>query len=319
MPTIYRSDDASAPSLSGTAGSLITVLDAILVNGYGSKAAAGWAKEFSGTNLAAYRAPAGNRFRLRVDDTATGSARLRGYETMSAISTGTGLFPNFSQISLDSNSILIPKGSGGTARSWMAIASNKALYFLSTPDASDVFFTGYFASTMRLTFFGDLVPYKQGDAFATGLIGSVATGSSSEVFGQTNATLSNPGTFTGHYIARSHLQLGGSIQCFKQLMLPTIWSSSTILGGAVELPVPEPILGELIYVPIDLIEYASGTYKLRRAQLPGAYATPHGGVFSAFDMWTGTGDLAGKTLLCLPAFNSTSAGQFVLDVTAGAW
>lgn len=33
---VYRSDDAGAPSLSGTVGALITVLDALLINGYNS-------------------------------------------------------------------------------------------------------------------------------------------------------------------------------------------------------------------------------------------------------------------------------------------
>lgn len=38
---VYRWDDASAPTLTGQLGSLITLLDAVLVNGYGSKTAAG--------------------------------------------------------------------------------------------------------------------------------------------------------------------------------------------------------------------------------------------------------------------------------------
>ncbi|WP_297486902.1 MULTISPECIES: hypothetical protein [Pseudomonadota] len=35
--TIYSSKDASAPALTGIAGSLVAVLDACLVNGYGTK------------------------------------------------------------------------------------------------------------------------------------------------------------------------------------------------------------------------------------------------------------------------------------------
>ena len=53
--TVYRFDDAGAPTLSAAAGALISVLDACLVNGYGAKPAAGWTKAFSGTNQAAYR------------------------------------------------------------------------------------------------------------------------------------------------------------------------------------------------------------------------------------------------------------------------
>ena len=71
---VYRWDDPSAPVLSSpSAGSLIGVLDACLVNGYGSKAAAGWTKAFSGTKLAAYRQGGGSMCYLRIDDgTGTG-------------------------------------------------------------------------------------------------------------------------------------------------------------------------------------------------------------------------------------------------------
>lgn len=45
MPlTIYKSTDVGAPVMNSSAGSLLAVLDACLVNGYGSKAAAGWSK-----------------------------------------------------------------------------------------------------------------------------------------------------------------------------------------------------------------------------------------------------------------------------------
>jgi hypothetical protein len=40
-PAIYRSTDTNAPVLFGGGGSLITLLDAILVNGYGSGFASG--------------------------------------------------------------------------------------------------------------------------------------------------------------------------------------------------------------------------------------------------------------------------------------
>ncbi len=38
---LYQSTDASAPILTGSAGSLVTLLDACLVNGYGTKAGRG--------------------------------------------------------------------------------------------------------------------------------------------------------------------------------------------------------------------------------------------------------------------------------------
>ena len=73
--TLYRSSDGSAPgAYSNTVSSLITILDACLVNGYGAKVAAGWTKAFTGTNKAAYRnstTPPSTGFYFRVDDTST--------------------------------------------------------------------------------------------------------------------------------------------------------------------------------------------------------------------------------------------------------
>src|SRR5277367_4813757 len=96
--TVYKSSDASAPVLSGQAGAMAGVLDACLVNGYGSKAAAGWGTAFTGTNLRAYQPASGNRLYLALDDTGTTSCRLTGYEAMSAVSTGTGPFPTSLQV-----------------------------------------------------------------------------------------------------------------------------------------------------------------------------------------------------------------------------
>lgn len=56
----------------------------------------GFNKPFSGANLAVYKstnAQANGQY-LRVDDTGVNYARVVGYETMTGISTGTGLFPS---------------------------------------------------------------------------------------------------------------------------------------------------------------------------------------------------------------------------------
>src|SRR5438309_11659795 len=51
---VYKSTDASAPALTGQVGSLTALLDAILVNGYGTKTAAGWTIGFTTTKKLAY-------------------------------------------------------------------------------------------------------------------------------------------------------------------------------------------------------------------------------------------------------------------------
>ncbi len=105
MPvTVYRSTDSGAPLLSNANGSLIAVMQACLVDGYGSKAGAGWSAPFTGTSLIAFRQGAGgnNRF-LRVFDGGTDASlnrviKVRAYESMTAISTGTGPCPTLGQV-----------------------------------------------------------------------------------------------------------------------------------------------------------------------------------------------------------------------------
>lgn len=61
----------------------------------------GFTKPFSGTNLAAYKSGnvQANGQYLRIDDTGTNFARATAYETMTGISTGTGLFPSTGALS----------------------------------------------------------------------------------------------------------------------------------------------------------------------------------------------------------------------------
>jgi hypothetical protein len=149
--TIYRSTDAGAPTLSGNTDSLIPLLDAILVNGYGSKPAAGWTKPFSGTNKAVYRnaatAIARSYFRV-VDSTTNRFAKIRGYDTMTDVDTGTGAFPLTSDITGDGLSI--PKSStlDGVNRSWIAAADERTL----------VLFIQYSSTNWDMTYLGDGIP-----------------------------------------------------------------------------------------------------------------------------------------------------------------
>ena len=130
MPTVYRSTDADAPVLTGLVGSLITVLDACLVNGYTDRPAAGWTKAFSGTNKAAYRndhtAGASGAYFLVEDDapgsTSGGDSRLRAYGTMSAIDAGTD----------DTDPEWFRKGAAsGDARPWVLAADGMTFWLYS--------------------------------------------------------------------------------------------------------------------------------------------------------------------------------------------
>lgn len=180
--TVYRSTDASAPTLNGTAGSLIAVLDACLVNGYGSKAAAGWAKSFSGTNKAVYRAPSGTRFYLRVlDDGSDGTngakvATIRGYESMTDVDTGTEAFPTTGQMA---SGLWVGKSTvaDSSSRPWMILADSKRVMAMTAPASGADGYTHFI--------FGDLVGASAADAYAAMIYACTTT---------SNAVSTNPGT-----------------------------------------------------------------------------------------------------------------------------
>src|SRR5260370_11351485 len=140
--TIYRSSDGYASTLSGVAGSLISLLDAVLVNGYGAKAAAGWTKSFSGTNQATSRPSVGTQFYLHVNDAAPATAkdaRFWGSETASAVLTGTALVPTVAQLA---SGLFARKSTtaDATTRTWLAAADGQTLHFFAlTGDTANLY------------------------------------------------------------------------------------------------------------------------------------------------------------------------------------
>ena len=116
--TEYRHDDVDAPELTGEPGSLLTVLDACLVNGYGNKPASGWTKPLSDTNRAAYQnseADGGTGCYVRVDDADGQFAGLETFADMSDIDTGVyGTWSDGSQSWLHKS-----QTADGTPRPWM--------------------------------------------------------------------------------------------------------------------------------------------------------------------------------------------------------
>ena len=161
IPEIYRNTDPSAPACSGVAGSLTTLLDAVLVNGYGAKAGLGWSIVDSGTNWRVYRhnPVSGTGMYLYVNDAAAGSggareALVRGYQTWDpATDSGTLPFPTIAQMS---GGIVWKKSNtaDSTARPWVVIGNERCFYLFM--DCNSGLRQVYFA--------GDIKSYKPGDA-----------------------------------------------------------------------------------------------------------------------------------------------------------
>ncbi|MBX9935322.1 MAG: hypothetical protein K2Y10_01885, partial [Burkholderiaceae bacterium] len=297
----FRDDFPGAPVLNGVAGSLIAVLDACLVTGFGLRVAssmvvtggvatltlpndsknanlldsiilidgasvaalngeqrvtsatsttlsfattaasgtvsgtinvrtapAGWIKLYAGTNKAAYKSAAVESLGalLRVDDTGTLDARVRGYEAMSDVDTGTGLFPTAAQ-SAGSGGYWAKSGTANaTANRWDVFSDSRGIYYApSTYSGSNATYYG-----QALYFFGDAIPHKGTDVFATCLLASATAPTTSANYGTVGAGTQQ----SASYWARSITGLGSATAVFS---MPETGTNGGVVSGS------DPLLG----------------------------------------------------------------------------
>lgn len=98
----------------------------------------GWTRPYSGTGVAAYRmgGSATHKRYLRVyDNTITSTSRFyaRGYEVMTAISTGTGLFPTTAQVAsngLDFGAPVDQTANPTVPRPWIIVGTPRFFYLM---------------------------------------------------------------------------------------------------------------------------------------------------------------------------------------------
>lgn len=289
----YPTTSSSAPNMSGTAGALVSVLDYCLVTNLG------WTKEYSATNKAVYKQPSGsNQFYLDVDDTNAQNARIRGYETMTAVATGTGPFPTDAQVS---GGLYIYKSSTAdtTNRPWYFISNGKIFYLVISNGASRQLFA-----------FGDFTSYKGSDVFNTLLIANSSSSQTGNLPGEQLGTFVS--TITGHYAARSYTQIGGSVALNKVSdAYITGGSSSNYSMGSGGATYPQPIEGGLHVAPVWITESTSTG---KRGHLPGLWAPGHNRPLSENDTYSGAGGspLSSKGF---EAINLGSTGQVHFETT----
>lgn len=312
--TVYRSTDTSAPVLSGTVGTLINLLDKCLVAGYGSQVAAGWTKPFTGTNTAVFRMGGGNQFYIDVLDNGPGTgaareARVRGYETMTAVSTGTGPFPTVAQVT---NGDVIRKSltADATARVWTLIADDRTFYLFVL--------TGDTAGLWLCYSFGDLYSFlSTTDSYRALIMArTVEVAAGPPAASQETSDQGSISAQTGLYIARSHTGLGGASTATKvgdpgpHNSLATAYA----LLGALNV-VPNPVDGRIWLSPVRLS--TSLTSHGLRGEMRGFFHFLHNpSVFTDQDTVTGVGPYAGRTFLLFKT--TTNAGVYCMDIT-GPW
>lgn len=315
--TIYKSTDGSAPVLSGTNNSLVALLDACLVTGYGSKAAAGWTKPFTGTNKAVFRPGAGNQHYLRVQDDGPGAgvareARITGYETMSDVDTGTGPFPTAALGVGGIAMVAVRKSTtaDATARPWIIAADNRTVYvFVQTGDAANQYLAWMF---------GDIYSFLAGDLYKTMIIGRIAENSGSNVnerFGDAYHLIS--ASMGGHFIARGHTAIGGAVSIGKTGDNSKSGNNAPCAFSGV-IPFTNPSDGGLFIAQLWVFDPVTTPANGIRGRMRGLWQFLHpiGSVVDG-DTFSGVGELAGKTFLCIKqgAGSGGVSGVYIIETS----
>lgn len=274
-----------------------------------------WEKPFTGTNKAVYRSTdvTGSRFCLWVDDSGTITARVRGFESMTDMNTGTGPFPADAQIS----------GGGYWFKSLLANAT-AVRYDLVADSRTILVATGPAGTASPIRGFGDMLALSEsGDVFSCAL--SAAPGGVLTV-GNTFAAAAfdtQAVASTAIYFARDFSGLGGSVPVGS---LPYVGSVSTISGTDSSLGVfPSRIDGALKFSKRYLHAGDGGT---PRADVPGLLHIPQSGVLATISprsILEGSGTLINRRLLALGAVSASVMGTTVnatgislVDIT-GPW
>lgn len=325
----YKSTDASAPVLTGQNGTLVALLDACLVNGYGSKSAAGWTIAFTGTNKRSYLQGSGsNGFYLDVDDSGPGGggareARMRGYETMSALGTGTNGFPTAGQIATG-NICRKSTSADAVARPWTLVADATCFYlFVDTGD-----YTGpnYAMSFM----FGDFFSNKPGDTFNTIIIGRSTENNGTNGGAETFPVITNSWVGSmlstvlgGHFVTRNINGVAGSVACGKFSGVLCGANSNggheaEIGGNYSILPYPNAADNAMELSPVWICHGS-----LVRGYLKGLWAPGHRQPCGHGDTFSGTGNMAGRSFQAINmttgfGYWGNSGGQAMIE-TSNTW
>ena len=188
--TIYKSTDTGAPKFYGTTGSVVALLDACLVNGYGIQPGAGWTKPLANTGSGAFSQsygcwlqPTGSGMTLFINDGAPGAGTYKeafatGWENLVSLSSsvsntqgsGSGQFPTIVQT--PAGYLAIRKSNtadSSSLRPWIVAADSSSLYlFIQTGDAANTYY-GFG--------FGDIYSFKSGslDAYKCIIMGRSGT------------------------------------------------------------------------------------------------------------------------------------------------
>lgn len=294
MTFAYKKEsDSGAPSFASNApGTVIAIFDWFLVTNLG------WAKPFSGTNIAVYQQAEAPFHYLRVDDTGITDARVRLYETMSNADTGTNPTPTDAQ---SSGGLFFRKWSSGAGQ--YRIVGNGSTFIFIAQWTSMSQWVGMI--------FGNYVSLVPGDTKNTCIIAEPSSLTSGETHaGHINRSLSTS-AISGHFFSSSINGISGSRTASK---VHDGKSSQSYMGGSYAPAYPDPATNKLRISPVWLVDPVE---RVCRGYIPGFWHIGHTTPFASLDTFTGASGIgAGRSFEAI----TTHAGSMQLLIeTSDTW
>lgn len=280
-------------------------------------APAGWEKKFASTNKAVFKTldPAGYGSCLQVTDTGTVTAYVRAYSAMTDVDTGSDPTPTVAQYA---NGLVWAKSAQDNTTSvrWDFFADGLAFYNCPVPSSgAQPTFCG-----QASYFFGEILPFRSIDAFATCLSGETSTPVSA--MGAGNSFI-NVQVLGAYRIMRGYTGLGAAVPYFST---PYVGSESPSYSGNDSTMglFPSPTDGAMRLSQMRVSEGAArGASTILRGEMPGVFFVPHADLWQHFKR----GDTVfseGRTLYVVFASTATSetegavAGRGLVDIS-GPW
>lgn len=255
----------------------------------------GWTRPYSGTGIGVYRQGGGaahKRFVRIYDNTATTESYFyaRGYENMTAVSTGTGPFPTTAQQAGNGSSINFGAVAPPALMSWQVIGTPRFFYVATNWGADMTGTLSTFPAGQMMTYcFGELANvYKATDVYAY-LSSTHPSGLPSG--------FSMPRAYTGTGTA-----LAGSLYGEA--------ANATCLG----VPGPDAGSGHILFSNPAKIYDSTGLGSIR-GTVPGLLCMAHSVLSNAYypggHQLSGVPGVTGRLLLTQP-YASGSMGEFAL-------
>jgi hypothetical protein len=322
--TVYRSTDANAPILNNQdATSLIALLNACLVTGYGAKAGAGWSAPFTTTGITVFKTGTpSNGMYLRVASGSYGGqqgclATGAPTTTSTALTDMVSPFPTTTQIA-DGGVYWLSgvQSPNTTPGKWTLVADAAFMHLELQTNMSNGWYRQHYM-------FGDIMPPTSDivDPSNTMIIGCGNTnqdaGSGWNYGAGTHQPYFNSDPRVGWYMSSGYTQNTGSI--------PIGWTANafvtTSYWHASGLTYPNPSDGGFYLSPVYVYDKgpSGSNYINYRGTVPGLYVPCHIKAVGDGAVFSGTGPLAGKQFQCINSYTDLTQDIRGVAVQLSNW